>query len=84
MARRKRKKTNIHLPRDREETLQKIVREDADDLIGRVGDLDIDEAEKDYICDAIEDISNMTIALLGRVNLPKRGLPYPWDEDMMN
>lgn len=80
----KRRKTNVKLPKEKENHFMKMVREDADEAISRIGELDIEQEDKDYLCETVEDLCNMTMALLKRTNLPKRGLPYPWSDDSMN
>lgn len=75
---------NIKLPRDREERVMKEIRDNTDNVLAKIGGLDISEDDKDYLCETIEETANYAIAMFSVRSMPKRGLPYPWDENEMS
>ena len=77
-----RKKTNVKLPREREEALINRTRERADDLFDYISDLEIDQESKDYLCEEIEEMCNIQIALLKKTRV--KNLRPPWDERTMS
>ena len=76
------RKSNVKLPREREERFMNETRQRADELIDYIADLDIDQESKDYLCDEIEDLCNIQMALLKRTSIKR--LSPPWDYNEMS
>lgn len=76
------RKSNVKLPREREERFMNETRQRADELIDYIADLDIDQESKDYLCDEIEDLCNIQMALLKRTSIKR--LSPPWDHNKMS
>lgn len=83
MARRK-KKTNVQLPRDREERLKQQIQEDLDHVIFTISDVEMDADDKEEIIEILSDVEDVTTALLNCVKIPRGGLKYPWDDASAN
>jgi hypothetical protein len=84
MARSKRKRANVKLPRDREESLKREVRDDLEHVIFAIGDSDMDDDTKEELIEILSDVEDLTVALINRVRIPSKGLSYPWEDITLN
>ena len=83
MARRKRK-TNVQLPREKEEILKKELRENIEHVIFTLSDIEMDDEIREDLIETLSDLDDVTTALLNDVRIPKRGLRYPWKDVVLS
>ena len=79
--RKKRRNSNVRIVDERNAKMRNDVWADVDTLIEFVSDLDIEDADKNYILDGVTSMAEFTTALLDAVELPKQRLVFNRDRN---
>lgn len=81
---RRKYKSQVKLPRDKEDWFIKRVEDDVYEMLDNLADLEGDQNIKDSVAEGIGELEDVIRALVDQTNLPKKGLKKPWDVKKMN
>ena len=77
-------KSQVKLPRDKEDWFIKNVEDDVYDMLDNLAELEGDQAIKDQVAEGIGELEDIIRALVDQNDIPRRGLKKPWDIRKMN
>lgn len=77
-------KSQVKLPRDKEDWFIKNVEDDVYDMLDNLTELEGDQAIKDQVAEGIGELEDIIRALVDQNDIPIRGLKKPWDIRKMN
>ena len=81
---RKRRKTRVRVVDERNGRMKADIWHDVDELAMFVSELELNDDDKNYILEGVGGLADFATALLDITEIPRGGIPYPFNPKKSN